>query len=188
MRDDGSRWDSSSLATAADDAIRARIMKQGVAPDFDAIAGWEFAGTNTAWIAFPFRKFKKGFFAGNPRHDGGPEPFIQGYNVNVKQDGVGNPHRAMPSEEAPKRHGFYRVHRVVSGAKDDKFPDALLLDYSLGGNFVLDPSRRLRDYLVQVYPDDPTLLLGDAYIALLGLRIHVSYFVLERMNEHDFTG
>lgn len=40
--------------------------------------------------------------------------------------------------------------------------------------------------VVQVHPDDPELLLGRAYAAVLGMRIPVSYFVLKRMNRHEF--
>ncbi len=189
LRPDGSRWDQLSLVREADNATRAAIMRAGTAPSFDELRGWEFAGINTAWVAGlgGVRKFKKGFYEG-PARGSGPEPFIQGYNVPVRQNGVGNPHVAKPSDERPKRFGFYRVHRVQAGARDARYPNALLLDYSLGGNFALDPSNLLRDYLVQVHPDDPELLLGHAFAAVLGMRIPISYFVLRRMNRHDFSG
>lgn len=190
LRPDGSRWDQLSLVREADDSVRASIMRTGTAPAFEELVGWELAGINTAWIAGlgGVRKFKKGFYEGAPRVASGPEPFVQGYNVPVRQNGVGNPHLAKPSDERPKRFGFYRVHRVQEGARDSRYPNALLLDYSLGGNFVLDPANLLRDYLVQVYPDDPELLLGHAFVAVFGLRLSVSYFVLRRMNQHDFGG
>ena len=41
---------------------------------------------------------------------------------------------------------------------------------------------------MQVYPDDPDLLLGKAYLNILGLRIPTNYFVLERLHEHSFRG
>ena len=62
-----------------------------------------------------------------------------------------------------------------------------VIDYGLGGNG-LDPSSLLRDYLVQVHPADPDLLLGHAFLAIVGLRIPVSYFVLRRARSHDFHG
>jgi hypothetical protein len=189
LRPDGERWDMRSIY-AATNAQRRVIMDNGVMPDLEGLAGWEFAGTNTGpWAALiRSRKFKKGFYRGPDRHPGGPTPFVQGYNIPVKQNGVGAPHVAKPTDEAPKRFGFYRVHRVVPGAKDSLYEDCALLDYSLGGNAWYDPGRLLRDYLVQVYPDDPDLLLGHAFGALFGLRIQVSFFILERMNRHDFTG
>ena len=74
----------------------------------------------------------------------------------------------------------------AEGARDARYPNALLLDYSLGGNGLFGPP--LRDYVVQVYPDDPDLLLGKAYLALAGLRIPLSFFVLKRLRSHDFAG
>ena len=78
------------------------------------------------------------------------------------------------------------MHEPVEGARDARYPNSLLLDYSLGGNGLFGPP--LRDYVVQIYPDDPTLLLGKAYLALVGLRIPLSFFVLKRLREHDFAG
>ena len=78
------------------------------------------------------------------------------------------------------------MHAPVEGARDARYPNALLLDYSLGANGLFGPP--LRDYIVQVYPDNPDLLLGKAYLALFGLRIPTNYFVLERLHQHDFTG
>jgi hypothetical protein len=190
LKPDGSRWDQLSLVREATNAEREAIMRDGVAPAFDALAGWEFAGINTAWIASlgGVKKFIKGFYEGPPRTTEGPSPFIQGYNVPVRQNGVGNPHVAKPSPERPKRFGFYRVHHVVPGARHSRFENALLLDYGLGGNPALAPDRVLRDYLVQVYPDNPELLLGYADVAAFGIRFFMSYFVLQRMGRHDFTG
>ncbi len=164
-------------------------MRAGVAPSFDDLRGWEFSGTNAGALTdlLGIRKFKKGFYEGAPRVPRGPTPFIQGYNVVVAQNGIGNPHVAKPNDESPKRHGFYRVHQVVSGARDDKYPNALLLDYGLGKNGG-NPAGLLRDYLVQVDPDDKDLLLGKAYLALLGMRIPVGFFVLVRHNKHEFAG
>lgn len=165
-------------------------MRAGVAPSFESLEGWEFAGTNTGAMTdlLGIRKFKKGFYRPTaPRVSSGPEPFIEGYNVVVAQNGIGAPHVARPSEEAPKRHGFYRVHRVVAGAKDAVYPNALLLDYGLGKNGA-NPAGLLRDYLVQIDPADPDLLLGKAYFALLGGRIPAGFFVLVRHNKHGFRG
>jgi hypothetical protein len=166
---------------------RETLMARGTAPRFEDLAGWEFAGGNALGLTklIGIRKFTKGFYEGAPRAEG-PAPFIQGYNIVVRQNGDESPHVYVPSDEKPKRHGFYRVHAVQDGARDARYPNALLLDYSLGGNGLFGPP--LRDYLVQIYPDDPDLLLGKAYVALAGLRIPVSFFVLQRLKKHDFTG
>jgi hypothetical protein len=81
---------------AATDRERVEIMRSGVMPALEGLVGWEFAGTNTGpWAGLiGSRKFKKGFYEGRDRHPGGPEPFVQGYNIPVKQNGVGKPHIA----------------------------------------------------------------------------------------------
>ena len=190
QRKDGARWDQLSLVREASNATRAQIMRAGSAPAFTDLAGYEFAGINTPWFTAigGARKFIKGFYEGSPRTDRGPEPFIQGYNIPARQNGLDGPHVAKPSDQHPKRFGFYRVHHVVPGARDSRYPDALLLDYGLGGNG-LSPAGVLRDYLVQVYPDDRDLLLGHAIVALFGLRLGFGlYFVLKRLRQHDFVG
>ena len=176
------------LVQVVNDATRHRVMQEGVAPSFESLAGWEFAGTNTGGASdlLGIRKFKKGFYAGAPRVTEGPQPYIQGYNVIVEQNGVGKPHIATPTEATAKRHGFYRVHAVIPGATDNVYPNALLLDYGLGRNGI-EPSGLLRDYLVQVYADDPDLLLGRAFFAVAGMRIHGGYFVLARDNRFDYS-
>ncbi|MDQ3032955.1 MAG: hypothetical protein M3Y87_11095 [Myxococcota bacterium] len=164
---------------------RETLMTNGTAPRFEDLAGWELAGGNALGLTklLGIRKFTKGFYEGAPRAEG-PSPFLQGYNIVVRQNGDEAPHVYVPSEEKPKRHGFYRVHAVQPGARDARYPNALLLDYSLGGNGLFGPP--LRDYIVQIYPDDPDLLLGKAYVALAGLRIPVSFFVLKRLKKHAF--
>ena len=163
-------------------------MHVGQAPSFEALVGWEFDGVNTARLAAPVRKFRKGFYDGPPRERRGPEPCIHGFNIPIHQDGVMQPHRAKPSDDEPRRFGFYRVHSVDPAARDARYPAALLLDYGLGRNPVLDPSSRLRDYLVQIYPDDSDLLLGHAFVALTRCRISMGFFVLTRARRHRFGG
>jgi hypothetical protein len=69
------------------------------------------------------------------------------------------------------------VAPVDPAARDNRYLQALLLDYGAGGNAWYDPSRPIRDYLVQV---DENLLLGRAFLALGPLRASArTYFVLE---------
>lgn len=187
--DAGRRFTWSEILKDVGHGQREALMLNGTAPRFTDLVGWEFAGANALTLTrlIGIRKFVKGFYEGPLRGpSGGPTPFIQGYNVDVRQNGDEEPHIAKPSEEKPKRHGFYRVHAVDPAARDSRYPNALLLDYGLGGNGLFGPP--LRDYLVQVYPDDPDLLLGKAYVALAGLRIPVSFFVLKRMRKSTFAG
>ncbi len=188
LKPDGDRYTWLEILQDMSNGQREAIMRTGVAPRFEDLAGWEFGGGNAVPLfrLLGIRKFVKGFYEGPPRAPQGPEPFIQGYNVDVAGNADDEPHLMKPSPESPKRYGFYRVHRVVEGARDDKYPNALLLDYGLGGNGLFGPP--LRDYLVQVYPDDPDLLLGKAYLNILGLRVPSNFFVLKRLHRHSFTG
>lgn len=176
------------MVRSVTNGTREALMMSGTAPRFEDLVGWEFAGANALVLTrlVGIRKFVKGFYEGAPRSAVGPTPFIQGYNVNVRQNADDAEHLYAPSDERPKRHGFYRVHAPVPGARDARYPNALLLDYALGGNGIFGPP--LRDYLVQVYPDDPELLLGKAYVALGPLRVPVSFFVLRRLKKHSFAG
>jgi hypothetical protein len=153
-----------------------RAFVRGVTPDANGLVGWEFRGHNTPpWFRLlGIQKFVKGFFADG---DGG----VWGYNSPVVQDGFSKPWRLKPSDDQPKRFGFYTVRPVDAAATDNRYLHALLLDYGQGGNPRLDPSAGLRDYLVQVDADDPDLLLGKAYYAVGPLRVPTfSFFVLDR--------
>ncbi len=187
LKANGDRYTWLEILQDIGNGRREAMMQSGIAPRFSDLAGWEFGGGNAVPLfrLIGIRKFVKGSYEGPPRAAKGPEPFIQGYNVDVKNNGDDEPH-VFKNEAKPKRYGFYRVHRVVEGARDSRYPNALLLDYGLGGNGIFGPP--LRDYLVQVYPDDPDLLLGKAYLNVLGLRIPTSFFVLKRLHEHDFRG
>ena len=189
LKADGARYTWLELVRNASNGVRETIMMNGTAPAFDSIAGWEFRGANGSVVTrlIGIRKFAKGFYeGGRDRSPGSPGPFIQGYNVIVRQNADDAEHLYSPSAEAPKRHGYYRVHKPALGAKDSRYPNALLLDYGLGGNGPFGPP--LRDYIVQVYPDNPDLLLGKAYLALGPLRIPAGFFILERLKKHDHLG
>lgn len=188
LKADGERYTWLDILQRTTSGERELIMQSGVAPRLPDLVGWEFGGGNAVPLfrLLGIRKFVKGFYEGPPRAAKGPEPFVQGYNIDVRGNADDEPHVLKPSPESPKRYGFYRVHRVVEGARDDRYPNALLLDYGLGGNGLFGPP--LRDYLVQVYPDDPDLLLGKAYLNILGLRVPSNFFVLKRLHEHSFRG
>jgi hypothetical protein len=194
MTTDLSSLDATSLRSSALDLFRAdaseleRVMREGAAPAFDELVGWEFDGINVGVIPglLGIRKFRKGFYRGAPRVSSGPEPCIHGYNIPVRQDGVDKPHRGKPSDERPKRFGFYRVYAARQSPDHHRYPNALLLDYGLGANG-LDPSRFLRDYLVKVSGESSHLLLGKAYLALGVATPFVGYFILRRALKHTFS-
>jgi len=170
-------------------------MANGLLPSFERLAGWEFKGLNTMAAAdlIGIRKFKKGFYRGEPRTASGPEPFIQGYNVKVKQSGDRLTHTPVVRDGEPVRHGFFRVYNATQ-LPAARYPKSLVLDYGLGDNG-WSPSGLLVDYLVQVYPDNSDLLLGFASFRCKNpfrswpwgtWRIPAGYFVLQREQPHSF--
>lgn len=151
------------------------LFLRGTTPDLDELVGWEFRGMNhPAWARIAgIKKFIKGFFVRDDQ--------VYGYNSPVRQNRNQAPWIARPSHEQPKRFGYYRVTRVDPTARDNRYLHAVLLDYGRGGNKVLDPTRNIRDYLIQVDPDNSDLYLGKAFFALGPLRLGTNFFLLERL-------
>ncbi len=168
-----------ALEAATWGALEAAFVS-GTQPALDALVGWEFRGINrlpanevpVAEVA-GIKKFVKGFF----RDERGQ---TMGYNCPVTQNVLDGRWRTRPSDTAPKRFGFYEVYPVDPTARDNKYLHAVLLDYGRGGNAVYDPTRGLRDYLVQVDADNPDLYLGKAYYAVGPGRLRLNFFILER--------
>lgn len=151
-------------------------LRRGSAPTRDGLSGREFDGFNTPDFArvLGFQKFIKGFF-----EDG--EGKLVGYNLFVERPraGITAPWVAKGGGGSEQRHGFYDVVPVVPGRYGD-YPNALLLDYGSGRNHALNPESRIRDFLVQVDPENPRLLLGKAYVDLGATRVFSNFFVLRR--------
>jgi hypothetical protein len=179
---DGSRYDYNSLVMATYDALE-NIMRVGTMPDVTNLAGWEFKGCNTTDLALVlgFKKFKKGFYQDDSKDISQQQ--ISGYNVKIAQNGLGEAWIDIEKRGKSVKHGWYDVYQVNINEVDNKYFNTLLLNYNSKRNPRLDPSRFLRDYLVQVYPDNKDLYLGKAYVALGLMRVFVSYFILERYNE-----
>ena len=149
-----------------------RQFVDGATPDLDQLVGWEFRGINRLPLnALPIarmigiKKFLKGFF----RADDGR---VMGYNSPVEMNALDGQWNV-----GDKRFGFYEVYPVDPTARDNFYLHAVLLDYGRGGNKATDPSRGLRDYLVQL---DDDLLLGKAYYAVGPARVRTNFFILER--------
>lgn len=162
---------------------------QGITPNMDDLVGWDFKGWNhPEFISYlGFRKFIKGFFD-TPVPSDPDDPMIEGYNLELIQNGPTGPWLGNPSDEAPKRHGYYHVYKVRPHDRDNKYPHALLLNYGTSPrNPAIDITKVLRDYLVQPDPDNKDVFLGKAYVALGNARIAVSFFLLERLRENRFS-
>ena len=157
-----------------------RAMQRGATPDVEALIGWEFRGINAAPPGSPpiarivgIQKFVKGMFrAADGR--------AMGYNSPCVQNALDGRWHTRPSDEAPKRFGFYELTAVDPTARDNHYLHALLIDYGKGGNPAWDITGGLRDYLVQVDEHNPDLFLGKAYAALGPARLPLGFFVLER--------
>ena len=167
--------DTPSVRYLALGRLSARELEEtflrGTMPDLDALVGWEFRGMNVGRLPTlaRIRKFVKGF----ERRDGGR---VYGYNRRVEQNRLDAPWHA-----GERRFGWYRVSPVDPTARDNAYLHAALLDYGRGENPLWDPSRGLRDYLVQVEVGDRDLYLGKAFYAVGPGRVPLSFFVLERL-------
>jgi hypothetical protein len=151
-------------------------LRRGSPPAGDELVGREFNGFNTPTFTrvLGFQKFIKGFFLD-------VEGKLAGYNLFVERPraGITAPWVAKSGGGAEKRHGFYDVTPVTPGRYGD-YPNAVLLDYGSGRNHALNPESRIRDFLVQVDPGNPRLLLGKAYVDLGVTRVFSNFFVLSR--------
>ncbi len=162
-------------------------LQRGVTPEIEALLGWEFRGINCTPRGMPpiarlagIQKFVKGMF----RAEDGR---AMGYNTPVVQNVLDGRWHTRPSDEAPRRFGFYEVAAVDAAARDNAYLHALLLDYGKGGNPAWDVSRGLRDYLVQLDAGEPDRLIGKAYYAAGPARIGVGFFLLERWRRGRIT-
>jgi hypothetical protein len=179
------------------------VLAGGVAPAFSSLVAHEFRGWNVfgdvlakgVGTVMGIQRFAKGFFARGLAHDTDPAtldalPFIEGYNVKIQRGTRDEPWTAQPNDEAPTRHSFFRVlPKELGDNRKGRHPHALLLDYSLGDPRpgLLD-GNGLRDFVVQVDPENPDLLLGKAYMEVGPITSVAGFFVAERLRKvTDFT-
>ncbi len=166
MTDSGPSPAFLELADRSSTALRA-AMRRGDRPDPTSLEGWEFRGLNTArWMRLAGAdRFVKGFAPG------------RGYNRRVERG-----HRTEPwlphGGEARAPWAPFAVTPVDAEAVDNRYLQALLLDYGAVARGPLDPAGRIRDYLVTVHEANG-LLLGHAFVALGRTRLHATFFVLE---------
>ena len=157
-----------------------KVFVRGATPDLDSLVGWEFRGINHLPLnasplatAVGIKKFVKGMY----RHEDGS---VMGYNIPVVCNVLDGRWHLKPSDDSPKRFGFYQVDPVDATSRDNHYLHAVLLNYGKGGNKPYDVMAGLRDYLVQVDAKNPDLFLGKAYFALGPVRIPLNFFILER--------
>jgi hypothetical protein len=134
---------------------------------------WEYIGWNTSPSGVKLvrlQKFSKGLFVARNGD-------LYGFNTPLVQNGLGDPWIAKPDDTDPDRWRFYKVG---SGDPLGLGRQALILDYSRGGNGPLRIYNRLVNYLVRVNPDNDDLVLGRAMANLGRLSFRINFFLLER--------
>lgn len=150
-----------------------RLFAQGTRPPLESLDGWEFRGWNTNLLTRPLmiRKFRKGFCFQSGLHAEGE---MIGYNVSVRQNGMRDPHLALPNELDAFRHGH-------SGRRPIQAEDSNLIamrccwitNAALIGS-PLHPGRVLKDFVVQLLPDDSLhIFAGKAYAQIGPLSVFV---------------
>jgi hypothetical protein len=147
-----------------------RRLLRGTQPAPAELAGIEYRGTNmpAASRAIGLRRFIKGF---EQRADGS----VIGYNRHVRGGDLNTPWAPSPWQGKDK-FGYYSVAPVDATTRDNRYLNAVLLDYGSGLNPARDVTAVLRDYLVRT---GNGLLLGRAYVAVGRARIPIGYFALE---------
>jgi hypothetical protein len=152
--------------------LRRRLLR-GEPPAANDLVGREYRGTNMPATSrlLGIRRFIKGF-------EHAEEGTVTGYNRRVRGGDLSTPWTAS-TWHGKQRFGYFTVTPVDPVAPDNRYLNALLLDYGSGLNAPADPTAVLRDYLVRTQSGP---LLGHAFLALGHLRIPVGYFVLEPMS------
>ena len=156
----------------------AKLMERGDTPDVAALVGREWRGTNMPATSrlLGLRRFLKGFE--RVGEDG--EAFqAEGYNVTVPGHDLTTPWTDRRRRDGRREWARFTVARVDPGAVDNRYLDALLIDYSTPAAAERGIPRLLRDYLVRVVPGSDALLLGQAFFAVGDRRIPVGWFALE---------
>lgn len=107
---------------------------------------------------------------------------LRGWNVRIEQSPLEDPAwEPMRKGGEPFTFGHYRVTELAGYRIPAPVEHGVMIDYGLGGNGLLDFTRRVRDPLVAVNPGSSDLLLGWSYVDLGLFRFGTpSFFVLER--------
>ena len=121
-----------------------------------------------------WKTFAKVFFRDRARR------VLRGWNLRLVQTGLAGPLVPRQRRGSDFHFGHFRVEPADRYALPRPLPQALILDYGLGGNRRLDPANAIRDPIVAVNAGSAELLLGWSYLDLGVLRVGTpSYFTLE---------
>lgn len=158
--------------------LRERLVG-GYPIDVDQIADWEYRGISLGMPEFVDRLAWKTFLKTFHREESG---VVRGWNVRLEQYGIDGPIELMEKDGEPIRFGHYRVAPLADYTLPCPVKRGLMLDYGLGGNPTLDPTRFVRDPVVALEEGSVERLLGWSYVDLAGIRLGTpSFFLLERL-------
>ena len=155
------------------------LMNVGKQPNKESLAGSEYLGLTVGRLPewFGFQKFVKAFHLTEFQWSGNP---IIGNNLRVTQNGFAALYIKLKKNGKPVEQGYFVVESARDNPKWNHYNNASFLDYGKGDNSLKEPARFLRDYLVQPFPENKDILLGHAFIYILGLKFSVGFFVLEK--------
>jgi hypothetical protein len=145
-------------------------MLRGEPPAADDLVGREYRGTNMPATSrlLGILRFVKGF-------EQAEDATVIRYNRRVRGGDLSTPWTAT-TWRGKQRFGYFTVTPVDPVARDNRYLNAVPLDYGSGLNAPGDPTALIRDYLVRTQSG---LLLGHAFLAIGRLRIPVGFFALE---------
>ena len=153
-------------------------MVSGHPIDPNTLAGFEYRGISLGLPAFieklSWKIFRKTFHRAS---DGE----LVGWNVRMKQvegEDLLAPSVPLEKKGIPRAFGHYRVTPAKGRKLPGPYEQGLLIDYGVrgGGSFKL-----MRDPLIAINKDDPTVLMGLSYLELGWFRFHTpSFFLLVR--------
>ena len=161
-----------------------KVLKAGTPPTIADLTGYEFRGwnQNSGTDIIGTRKFIKGFYGAKPDGTG------WGYNMPVEQTGLNQPWKPKQEQGKDIRYAFFKV---LPGAtmKDSVYRAMLVVDYRQWPDyFFLSPIKYTVDYLAFVEAGNTDLILGKSYSQLLGLKLFLGYFILERLRQSGYEG
>jgi hypothetical protein len=156
------------------------LMVRGDTPAPENLVGWEYRGINmpVTSAVLGLRRFRKGFVEQ-------PQGGAVGYNKLVPGGDLTAPWTPRIRSDGRAAYAPFAVVGVDPESIDNRYLDALLLDYSAAPRPEPGIPARLRDYLVRIVPGSDDLLLGHAFLAFGRARLPLGWFVLERLTAAD---
>lgn len=153
------------------------LLEKGYKIDPKELGGFAYHGVSLGlprWIeALSWKTFTKAFVS----DDSG----VRGWNIRMQQTGVDGARLPVKRKGRDKCFGHFAVRALSAGKMQQRFPNALILDYG-AKSIQADPMLRgMRDPIVALQENDARLLLGCSWLSVAGGEFATpSYFTLQR--------